>query len=224
MMRAAVLALLVTAIPPAFGETLHYAINWPSGLSLGEASIGSEHKGEGWAFDGDIDASVPGFVIRDKFSSTADAGFCSSRLDKSSTHGSKKAKESVQFDQAKSTIVRLTEPTGPGGGKTEANVESCAKDALTYLQFVRRELAQGRVPQPTRVVFGARYDTRLVYAGTQSIKVDGKPTDVDKITASVKGPSSDLNIEIYFAKDAARTPVLARIPLALSAFTVELIH
>ncbi len=32
----------------------------------------------------------------------------------------------------------------------------------------------------------------------------------------------DLTVEIFFARDAARTPVLARIPLPLGTFTVEL--
>jgi hypothetical protein len=33
-----------------------------------------------------------------------------------------------------------------------------------------------------------------------------------------------VTVEIFFAKDAARTPLLARIPLALGSFTVELIR
>jgi hypothetical protein len=34
----------------------------------------------------------------------------------------------------------------------------------------------------------------------------------------------DLTVEIFFARDAVRTPLLARIPLTLGTFTVELIR
>ena len=42
--------------------------------------------------------------------------------------------------------------------------------------------------------------------------------------ATIKGPASSYTVDIFFAKDAARTPVLTRIPLALGTFTVELTH
>ena len=71
----------------AFGcrrESLHYTINWPSGLSLGEATLGVQADGSGlvdpssgvgppitWTTSMDIDASVPGFAVRDHYKSTA---------------------------------------------------------------------------------------------------------------------------------------------------------
>jgi hypothetical protein len=52
--------------------------------------------------------------------------------------------------------------------------------------------------------------------------VGGKKMDADKIQASIKGPASDFSVDLFFARDAGRTPVMARIPLPLGAFTVEL--
>jgi len=57
----------------ASAEILHYSIDWPSGLSLGEASLRSDRTGEGtastpgWEFELNLDASVPGFAIRDQY-------------------------------------------------------------------------------------------------------------------------------------------------------------
>ena len=215
----------------ARAETLHYAINWQSGLSLGEATLNSGKamwvvSGKDtphWNFDLDIDASVPGFAVRDHYVSNAGPEICSAQLDKSVHHGSHKSEETITFDQSEHTITRETHPSGVGG-KSDASVPSCARDALAYLQFVRQELAQGRLAPQQPVVLGSLYNVRLEFAGTESVKKFGKPVDADKIHATIKGPASDLAVDIYFAKDDARTPVLARLPLTLGTFTVELSH
>jgi hypothetical protein len=208
----------------ASAETLHYSVNWPSGLSLGEATLVSEHsqtadKGsEAWRFGLEIDASVPGFAIRDNYHSSAAGELCSVELFKSIAHGKKKNEEKISFDQQKNSITRET----TNGGKADTSVSSCARDALSFLQFVRRELAQGRVAPEQQVVFGSQYQVRIVFQGAQTIKVGDKMVETDRTAATIKGPATDLTVEIFFARDAARTPVLARLPLALGTFTVEL--
>ena len=118
----------------------------------------------------------------------------------------------VTFDQAKHTATRET-AHGPGRGTTDFSVSACANDALTFLQFCPQELAQGRLAPQQQVILGARYNVRLEFAGTETIKGWAQPVDADRIHATIKGPASNLTVEIFFAKDAARTPVLARIPL-----------
>lgn len=204
-----------------WSETLHYSINWPSGLSLGEATLDSSKGPTGWEITLDIDASFPGFPIRDHDQSNATADFCSSSLDKTFTHGQHKSSERVTFDQKDNTVTR---ETLDGGGKTEINVSACARDALTFLQFVRQELAQGRVAPQEQVIFGAPYSVRLEYTGTQTIKIADKPVEADRMLAGIAGPSSNVNVELFFSRDAGRTPLLARVPLALGTFSVELIH
>jgi hypothetical protein len=55
-----------------------------------------------------------------------------------------------------------------------------------------------------------------VHLGSQQI-------DADRFRTSIKGPASDLTLELYFARDPGRTPVMVKIPLSLATFTVELI-
>jgi hypothetical protein len=212
----------------AQAESLHYTINWPSGLSLGEATLSSEHSPGGekaaekaagpWRFGLDIDASVPGFAIRDHYHSTTAPDLCSAQLDKSIEHGKHKTEEKITFDQQGNTITRET----TGGGKADSSVPSCARDALSFLQFVRSELAQGRVAAQQQVVLGALYQASIQYTGTQSIRLGDKKVEADRTVATIKGPAADVTVEIFFARDAARTPLLARIPLSLGTFTVEL--
>jgi len=225
----------------AHAETLHYVVNWQSGLSLGEATLSSNRslwvvagvETAQWKFDLDIDASVPGFAIRDQYSSIVSPGtaspggagkeICSAKLDKTVHRGSRKSEETVTFDQDQHTVTRETHPEGIGG-KSDAAVGPCARDALAFLQFVRQELAQGRLVPQQSVVLGSLYNVRLEFAGTETMKKLGKPVQADRIHATIKGPASELAVDIFFAQDEVRTPVLARIPLALGTFSVELAH
>jgi len=212
---------VVLLVLPVSAESLRYSINWASGLSLGEATLRADKGKEAWDFEVTMDASIPGFALRDRYHSGAALDLCSLQLEKSFTHGNRKADEKVTFDQQNHTASRETQN---GGGKSELQISSCARDALTFMQFARSELAQGRLAPQQQVVFGAIYNVRMEYTGAQRIKVGDQAADADRIVATIKGPTTDLTVEIFFARDAARTPLLARIPLALGTFTVELIR
>ena len=206
---------------PLSAESLRYSINWASGLSLGEATLRADKSKEAWDFEVSLDASIPGFALRDSYHSNATVDLCSLELDKTFTHGARKADEKTTFDQTNHTATRETQN---GGGKSDQSISSCAKDALTFLQFARSELAQGRLAPQQSVVFGAPYSVRIEYTGAQKIKVGDQSVDADRILATIKGPTTDLTVEMFFARDAARTPLVAHIPLALGSFTVELIR
>ncbi len=227
-MKYALLAL-IAVLATASGETLHYSINWPSGLSLGEASLRSDRTGEGtasmpgWEFELNLDASVPGFAIRDQYRSTSNIDLCSWQLDKKTARGSRKNEERVTFDPNKTTATRETVRGDQTAGKTEINVPSCARDAMTLLQFVRRELAQGRLPSQQPAILGASYQVRLEYLGNTPVRLGDQQVDADRFRTSIKGPASDFTLELFFARDAVRTPVMVKIPLSLATFTVELI-
>ncbi len=203
---------------PFAGETLNYTVNWPSGLSLGEGRLRASRSGEEWRFEMSLDASLPGFTITDVFKSAANADFCSLELTKESVHGKRKANEKTSFELSRGVATRETVK----GGKSELNISGCPHDALTFLYFLRRELAQGRMPPPETVYFGAPYKLRLEYGGAVSIKANDKPYSADRISASVRGPSSDHTFELFFVRDAARTPVVIRAPFSLGTFTMEL--
>ena len=55
-----------------------------------------------------------------------------------------------------------------------------------------------------------------------TIKLGDQKAETDRVVATIRGPSSDLTVEIFFARDAARTPLMAKLPLALGTFSVEL--
>jgi len=223
------LLLWMTLLASASGETLHYSINWPSGLSLGEASLSSGRTGEGsgstpgWEFELSLDASVPGFAIRDQYHSTASLDLCSWQLEKKTSRGARKSEERVIFDPSKNTATREAVRGNRTGGQVELSVPTCARDALTLLQFVRKELAQGRLPSQQQAILGSVYQVRLEYLGSTPVTLGNQQVDADRFRTSIKGPASDFTLELFLARDAARTPVMMKIPGSLATFTVELI-
>ena len=207
-------------------EQLRYTINWPSGLSLGEGQLSATRsKPDGEATDRlslelNIEAAIPGFQVLDRYRSSASADFCSVEFTKNIIHGKKKAEEKTVFDAEKQMATRQT----AGGGKTELKTPSCSRDALAFLYFVRNELIQGRLPPSQPVFFGSSYQIRLEYTGTQSIRLADTPVEADRLTAALKGPSSDVNFEIFFLKDKTRTPALVRVPFKMGTFYMELVR
>jgi hypothetical protein len=233
--------VLVAALAPVYGasaaappssEQLRYNVNWPSGLSLGEASISFTRTpaaaGQPGTIEGvlTLDASIPGFQVADRYGSRATTGYCSIRFDKKLRHGSRQADEAMTFDQQHMTASRETltasHERGDDLGKSEVSAPACAKDALTFLFFLRNELAGGRLPQQQPVYFGAAYDVRVDFRGAETVKVGDAPMQADRVNVSLHGPASELSFTVFFAHDAARTPVLFRVPLALGAFSMEL--
>lgn len=205
-------------------EVLHYNINWPSGLSLGEAVIKAVKvksggpEGDRWKLEFQLDAAIPGFQVADRLNSLSSETFCSVEYEKDSTHGKKVIKEKTTVDPATGVASRET----VNGGKSEIPVGACVHDGLSFLFFVRNELAQGRIPPAQTILFGAPYQIRLEYGGAKTVPIGGVATEADRLVASLKGPSSENSFELYFARDAVRTPLLVRVPLAMGSFSMEL--
>ena len=184
-------------------------------------TLRSEKDTGQWDFEMNIDANFPGFPVRDRDRSIATSELCSTQLDRIFQHGARKTEERVTFDLSNHTAVR---ETLHGGGWSQLQVSPCARDPLAFLEFVRKELAQGRLAPQQSVVFGSIYQLRLTFKGAESVRVAGATVDADHLAAALKGPASDQTFEVFFARDAARTPVLAKIPSPLGAFSVELIR
>jgi hypothetical protein len=206
-------------------ETLRYSVNWPSGLSLGEGELTSTHTksadGENWDFNLRLEAAVPGFPLEETVKSKATGAYCTTDLEKNSVRGKKTSKETTTFDASKMTATRTTLN---GGGKSDVTIPACAKDALSYIFFLRHELAQGRLPLQQKVFYGAGYDTRVQFMGAQSIRVGDAQVDTDRIVGTIKGPASEFTVEIFFARDAIRTPMVVRVPLAMGKFSMEIVR
>ena len=204
---------------PFQDESLHYTVNWPSGLSLGEATLTAHRAAEEWNLDLTLDAGIPGLRIADRFHSVTRPDFCSVQLNREISHGAHKTNETTVLDHHSGLAHR----TSLNGGSSDLLLPThCAWDALAFLYVARRALAQGRVPPGHEVYLGPIYTIGLYNKGEQTITVGGKPASSDRIAVSVKGPASTSNFEIFFLRDAARTPLLARIPSSLGTISLEL--
>lgn len=208
---------------PFQNESIHYNINWQSGLNLGEASFVAHRTATGWEFQASGDAPFPGFVILDKYHSSTDANLCSSEFERDLAHGGKKTREKTTFDQKKGEAHRTT-LLPADGGKSTFDIPSCARDALAFIYYARRELGQGRVPPQQQIFFGSAYTVHLDYTGAQTIRVGDKPEITDHLVVSIKGPKSDFNFEVFYARDAARTPVSVRIPTGMGTFSMDVVR
>ena len=110
------------------------------------------------------------------------------------------------------------------GGTSELQLPSCAQDALAYSFLARREMGQGRVPQAAQIFFGGPYDVRVQYTGAMDIKIGSKTETTDHVNVFIKGPASDVTVEVFYARDAARTPLLYKVPVSVGTFTLELVR
>ncbi|HTT65545.1 MAG TPA: DUF3108 domain-containing protein [Bryobacteraceae bacterium] len=208
---------------PSTGESLNYTLIWPGGASLGEAHLRASKGEHGWTFDFSLDASVPGFSVSDHYHSRANSGLCSLELEKVTVHGQRHTHEKTVFDykEGKATRTTLVE----GGGHTDIDVDDCAHDGLDYVFYARHELAEGHgVPKEQDVLFGASYSTRMEYAGVQDVTVGGKRYQADHVFVYLKGPASDYKVEIFFARDPARTPLIIKAPLPVGTLSMELVR
>lgn len=205
---------------PFQDESLHYTVNWPSGLSLGEATLTAHRAADEWNLDLTLDAGIPGLRISDRFHSVTQPNFCSVQLNREMSQGTRKTSETTVFDYRNGLMHRSSLN---GGGTSDRPISPhCAWDGLAFLFVTRRALAQGIVPQGQQVYLGPAYTIALDVKGQQTIMVGGKPEVSDRIAVSVKGPASSSNFELFFAHDAARTPLVARIPSSLGTISLEL--
>jgi hypothetical protein len=148
---------------------------------------------------------------------------CSTELSRDVSQGARKAKEKTTFDQEKGTAHRSTEYPD-NGGSSDFNISPCARDAIAYVYFSRKELGQGRVPPAQQIYFGSAYSARMEYTGAQTITVGDKKEVTDHLVVSVKGPKSDFTVEVFYARDAARTPLLIKIPQNVGTLSMELVR
>jgi hypothetical protein len=174
----------------------------------------------GRKFEFRLEASIPGFAVSDEVRSISSAAFCSATAEKNLQHGKRISKETLSFDAASKKLERKTDK----GGKSEVPVIDCAKDALAWLYFLRNELRNGRLPAPGPVYFGAAYQVDIKHSGPSSLTIAGAREEADKFQVNIKGPASQHSLELFVARDAARTPLLFRLPLPIGSFSMELLR
>lgn len=207
---------------PFTDEDLNYAIVWPTGVSLGEAHLHARHTGDKWNFSFTLDAGIPGYTVRDSYHSDIVPDFCSTSFDRTSTHGSHVVSEKETIDRERGIATRG--PLSGNGAGNQVAVPACVKDALAYLFYSRREMGQGRVPAAEDVLLGALHPIRVDYVGAPVIKMNGKDVQTDEVTCTWNTGSSAYSFDVYYARDAARTPLRITVPFAVGKFSMELLR
>jgi hypothetical protein len=223
---AALFPLLAASAQPGFpftDETLRYNLNWQSGSSLGEATLTAHRSAVGWNLDVTLNAGVPGFSLADQLHAAVDPGLCSQEFERDLTQGGKRTDEKTSFDQKAGSATRTT-LFPAGGGRSDFSISTCARDAVAFAYYARVELGQGKPLAPQQVYFGSAYSVNLTYTGAESVNSGGKSVVADRMHATVKGPKADFQCDIFFARDAARTPLSIRIPLPLGVFSLDLVR
>lgn len=200
---------------PFTDEDLSYTITSPGKASLGEAHLHARHSGASWNFEFVVDAGIPGYQVTSNYRAEAGSDFCTASFDRRTTQGARKTEENETVDHGR--VARVTKD----GGQSEIQVPDCVKDALTYLFYAREEMGQGRVPAGQKILFGGLYEISSDYTGAPIIPMNGSQVQTDELVCTVKGPASSIKFEIYFARDAARTPLLIKLPLAMGTFSME---
>jgi hypothetical protein len=208
---------------PFTDEDLNYAINWPGGANLGEARLHARRSGATWKFEMAIDAGVPGFAVKDSYRSESTPNYCSTLFERTTAHGARTAQERETINRDRALATRQTTSSKDGGSST-LQVPACVKDALTYLFYARTEMGQGRVPAAQDILFGNLYHIDVQYVGGPMISVNQKQVQADQITCTFMGKTGDYSFDVYFARDAARTPLLVTAPFAMGKFSMELIR
>ncbi len=208
-----VFACVAVAAP---AESLRYNLKWPSGLSLGEAALESS----GLTFSLALDASLPAFPIRDRYTSSTTAQLCTIRFERETLHGSKKANERIVVSPD-GAIKRET----VGGGSTPVTAGPCAHDPISLLFATRLSLQAGKLPAAQTVLYGGGYPVRFEMGGYETVTANDHSVQADKVTCVLTIPKvGDYRIEMFFLRDPVRTPVLLRAPFAIGTFSMELVR
>ena len=117
-------------------ESLHYSINWPSGLSLGEATFTAHQTARRLGFrDERWMRRHSGLRRGRQVSLLGHRGPLLHRA-RSRTQPRQPARrrEKTTFDQ-KTGTAHPRHPVPDGGGKSDFDIASCARDALTFLYY-----------------------------------------------------------------------------------------
>ena len=72
-----------------------------------------------------------------------------------------------------------------------------------------------------KMLSGLHVGSTTLLAGIPS---GGKTVTTDHVNVYIKGPASNLTVEVFYARDAARTPLLFKVPVSLGTVSLELVR
>ena len=158
-----------------------------------------------------MEAAVPGFACAKAAKATATTDFCSLELEKNATRGKRNVDETTTFDQ-KGLRPSQDEQGRQDGADDSRLRERCPDFRLLPPPRARRgspsagaeRVLRRGLPGP-----GACTPARRRFVSAEKL------LEADRIAADIKGPASEITADLFFARDAARTPLLIQAPLAI---------
>ena len=199
-------------------ETLRLKILWPSGASMGEATL-TATPGQGeLRMEVAMQAVLPFQKISGTFTSVATGeGLCSRQYHRKVMEGPKSSEETIEFDQTAHTARRTL-----GGQTATSPIVPCAHDPLAFIYFVRAQMAAGRTVDASSFFLGPERSLLLARNGPESVTVAGSPRSADKFALTLGAPNRTRSFDVWISSTARREPLLVRLPLPLAVFSAEL--
>jgi len=200
------------------GETLTYRVLWPSGVLLGEAVFQVSPRGKELNFQVTVEARLPQYRLSHSLDAVATQdGLCSLQFHQKAEQGPRRSEDSMEFDQAAHQARRIR-----SGQTTTASVPECARDPLTFVYYVRSQLAAGKPPGPGTAHWGRNFDVRVERVGSETLQVGGTRRPAEKFQVTYSTPTTERKFAVWFSTDAARRPLRFTVPTSLAEFTAEL--
>ena len=204
-------------------ESLRYNVNWPSGAEPGRSHLHRAPLRRGLGSGCDRESRRPGFALADKFHSAVDRGALLHRI--RARPEPRRPSEPTRRPISISSRQAHRAPRCFRPAAARAISESRPAPATRGVPLLRaRRVGPGPRARSAAGVFRAGLFGTLDYTGPQAIAWAGSPDVTDRIHVTVKGPKADFVFDIFFARDAARTPLRIRVPLAPGVFSLELVR
>lgn len=205
---------------PSFagGETLKYKLLWPSNISLGEAVFRVSSSQGTLHFEVTMEADLPTRSISGLFTSSASReDLCSLEFQSKVTEGVRTSEESIQFDQKNHQATKISH-----GQSSSVAIPNCARDPVTFLYYLRKQLAAGSSVDAATFFLGLEQSLEVKTDGSDTVTVRGQQQTTDKYLVNYNGQNSARSFELWFSKDARREPVMIRLPFPLAVFSAEI--
>lgn len=199
------------------GEKLELEIFWPSGVTMGEATLQASNVKDMHFLSASMEVVLPQGRMLYKFTSTTDANLCSREFHQSVERGRKFWEEVTRFDSEAGTASVSRD------GKTrEIAAGKCARDPLAYLYYYRAQSAAGKHPSQDSLFLTGPLALTITAKGKEQVKINRIARQADRYQIAYPSETGPGTLELWLDGSARQTPVAIRLPLPLATFSAEL--
>ena len=199
------------------GEKLTLEIFWPSGVTLGEATLDARSIKDIHYFSASVEVVLPQGHIIYKLYSTATAELCSREFRQSVQRSGKVWEETTSFD-AESGKAMVTRDAR----SREYPAAKCLRDPLTYLYFFRSQAAAGKRATAESLFLNGLLSLRIDALASEMVKIKRSERRGERYQIRFPGSAGEGRAELWLDGASAQTPIAVRLPLPFSTFSAEL--